>query len=436
MWMRSLHAELYDFYSRPLQWMSIILVSLTILFGVDQLALDKSVVSVLIVDTGPDQSEGHHIFDLIGELSAVEPKLSDPDQTFDQAVTNSQADIVLHKVNDLWQATLRPRSILDHRRLARTAFSLAEVVNHLGPWDTVMSADSMSRRNYRNMVCDIGEHMCAILRSVGDARYKDLCLPHSASDQQADATAERTAATADEAKDGSPDESEDHNSCAEHKGPVLESALSLAKSLKSFCDPGLIDSARSKGVCTSESEPTLASVVSMVASPQSHTRVFIARTICLLSVFLAFVLCCRSWMQETRHNSWQVIGAIAHGNINHLLAAKIIVSTLFALLLASILLEFSAMQFGISIKPGLSVGLFALLLAAMSSSMLGLAVALVVRSEASAYIVASLYLLISFVLSGYIDDDYIRSGLCAATEVCRFSHRGVDDLRYAIASER
>ena len=426
---RNLHAELYDFFSRPLQWLAIIFVSLIILVGVDQLALDKSIINVLIVDVSPDQSEGQHISDLIAELSAIRPTLANTALTYDQAVAGSQADIVLHKLNDLWRATLRPRSILDHRRLARAAFSLAEVVNHIGPWDTVISADSMSRRNYQSMICDIGERMCSLLQSVGDAHYKDQCLPPSKSNQQADESVKPDEASPDDKQDktsdgtagnkmedGSdedPDDKKDDSSddgdnrqkaCPKNMRPVLADARSLATSLGAFCDPERIDPDRSKGICISEKSPTLASVVSMIASPQSHTRVFIARTICLLSVFLAFVLCCRSWIQETRYNTWQVAGAILHGDIRYLVIGKIITTTVFCLLLSLILLEFSAWQFGLLLKPGILIGLLSVLLAALSSAMLGLSVALVVRNEASVYIAASLYLLILFVLCGYIDD--------------------------------
>lgn len=137
MFLRHLYTELYDLFSRPLQWMGILAVSVTILFGVDQLALDTSLIRVLIVDGSPEQAEGHHISDLISELSAIKPTLAGADLNLEQAVAGSQADIVLHKVGSFWQATLRPRSILDHRRLSRAAFSLAEVVNHIGPWDTI-----------------------------------------------------------------------------------------------------------------------------------------------------------------------------------------------------------------------------------------------------------------------------------------------------------
>ena len=130
---RNLRAEFADFLGRPLQWISILIVSLVVLAGVDQLALDTSTVNVLIVDSDPGRTEGSQIKSLIKELSGVEARLAPPLSTLETVIGESKSNIIIHKVDNLWHATLRPRSILDHRRLARVGFSLAAIINRLTP---------------------------------------------------------------------------------------------------------------------------------------------------------------------------------------------------------------------------------------------------------------------------------------------------------------
>lgn len=386
MLLRNLWAEIADLLARPVQWVSIVVVCAVVLAGVDQLALDTSAVKILVIDNDVDQEQGGRIADLISQLSGLKPLLPAgpiPEDLIDR----TDADIVIHKSKDLWRATVRPRSILDHRRLSRLGFSLAAVINRATPWDTVMSAESMSRRDHGRTMCEIGERMCAIFKSSGHPQYEVMCLAPSEFKASALYAFEEAVLP-----------------CRESKTPVLRDALEFSYRLANFCDENLIDPERSRGICNSPKAPIIGSVVSMVANPQSHTRVFIPRTICLLAVFVAFVVCCRSWMQETKFNTWPALAALQHGSIANLLISKILTSSLFALSLTIVMLEFSSYLFDIGIKPGIVVNLVPVALAILSSAVLGLAVSLVTKNEVSAYVIASLYLLMLFVLSGYIDE--------------------------------
>jgi hypothetical protein len=388
MFLRYLWIEAIELLARPLHWLGIVVVSIVVLAGLDELALDQNIVRVLIIDNDDTQSQGLRVKALVGELSGVESVLRRAPTNLDAVIDETKADIIILKLSDTWQASLRPRSILDHRRLARIGFGLAAIINHLTPWETVISADSVSRMDYGRTACEIGERVCSTLKAVGDTQFKALCsLPSS-----------YTPATA------YPFDDKTVIPCQNSRGTVLNDALGFDFRLKKFCDPTLVDSERSVGLCTVPDAPTLGSVVSLFGSPQSHTRVFIPRTICLLSVFVAFVVCCRSLMQETRNNTWPVILAITHGDARRLIVAKLVVTVSFVLVLVIGLLEFSNIQFDIAIKPGLIPNLLPIALGALSSAMLGLVVALVVRNEVSAYAIASFYFLILFVLSGYIDD--------------------------------
>jgi hypothetical protein len=121
-------------------------------------------------------------------------------------------------------------------------------------------------------------------------------------------------------------------------------------------------------------------------------------------VFFGFVIGCRSIMQETRHNLLHIFIVAASGRISALIAAKIGVAVAYCLVLYLALLIFSSYFLGLSVKPGLPVISLLIAVGALSSVMLGITVAIVSRSESSVYLAGSVYLLLLFILSGYIDE--------------------------------
>jgi hypothetical protein len=385
---RYLAIEAIEFFAKPLYWVGLIFVSMFVLAGLDQLALDRSVVKVLIVDSEPGQSEGLYLRSLVTELSGIDAVVKPAVGGLDALIDNTNADIVLSKLSSSWQASLRPRSILDHRRLARVGFAIAAVINRRTPWESVISAETVSPTNYGRAACDVGERICSVLRAIGDPHLADLCT--TPSDYQAE--------------NGYPFDSTGTTPCKNKSDIVLKNALGFDFDLKKFCQSDLIDEDRSRGLCSSEKVPTLGSVVSLITDPQTHTRVFIPRTICLLAVFIAFIVSGRSMMQETRNNTLAVITAISHGRVGLLIISKLFVTLSFVMLLVLILLELSSMRFDISIKPGLISVLIPVAVGALSSAILGLVIALLVRNEVAVYAIGSMYLLILFILSGYIDD--------------------------------
>jgi hypothetical protein len=388
MMLRYIAIEFIEFFSKPLYWAGLIVASMLVLGGLDQLALDRSLVKVLIVDNEPEQKQGLRIKSLVRELSGTEAIVKGASGNLEDLIDVEKADIVLSRLSNRWQASLRPRSILDHRRLARIGFTIAAVVNRLSPWETIISADSVAPSDYGKTACDVGARMCSVYREIGDPRFADLC-----------GTSSEYSADGDYEFDG-----KEASACPSSGKFVLKEAIGLDYQLRKFCQPDLVDADRTRGICRPSNAPRLGSVVSILSEPQSHTRVFVPRTICLLAVFVAFVVACRSLLNETRNNTLPVVASISQGRLGSLLAAKVILTVAFSVLLVLILLELSKIQFGISVKPGLWLMLIPIAIGALSSAMLGLSIGLVVKNEVAAYAIGSIYLLILFILSGYIDD--------------------------------
>jgi hypothetical protein len=402
--------EALQLLARPGYWISLVVISVLVLVGLDQLALDSSLLKILIVDNEAKQLQGERIKSLVRELSGIDPVLATPRGDLETLIDETNADIIISNAAGRWQASLRPRSVLDHRRLARVGFTMAAIVNRLSPWETIISADAVAPMDYGTTACELGARICSVYRDVGDPRFEALCIDPS------------KYVSTDEYKfdDIKP------KVCPQTGGEVLRDSLGFDFQLRKFCQPDLVDAGKTRGICKSKDSPSLESIVSLFSDPQTHTRVFVPRTICLLAVFIAFIVSCRSWMQETHNRSLIVAASITHGRIVTLIIAKLIVTLSFSLLLVVVLLEISHFHFDMSIKPGLFMMLVTVAIGSLSSAMLGLVVALIVKNEVAAYAVGSLYLLVLFILSGYIDDLKEGSSLFAV-----FSY--VLPLKYMIA---
>lgn len=381
--LRFIGIELIEFLSKPFYWLGLVLVSVLALAGLDQLALDRSEVRVLIVDSDPALEQGDYIKKLVREVSGTRTVVKGATADLEDMIDREKADIVLSRLGDRWQATLRSRSILDHRRLARAGFTIASVINRLTPWDAVISAETVSPAGYGRTVCELGARMCAVYRDIGHPRFAELC---------------------EDGTSGSLVEMRSAGACPNVSGAILRDAVGFDSQLREFCRTDIIDQDRTRGACRPANAPLLSSVVSMLSDPQSHTRVFVPRTICLIVVFVAFVVSCRSLLHETRNNTLMVVTAIGHGRLSSILIAKLALTVSFSVLLTLILLELSTLYFGMSLKPGFELMLLPIAMAALSSAMLGLSIALVVRNEIAVYAIGSMYLLILFILSGYIDE--------------------------------
>lgn len=380
--------EITEFFARPVQWIVLVAASLVVLAGVNQLDLDRAVTKVLIIDNAAGQSEGWQIEKLVKELSGVAITVRASFGNFEQLIDQEQPDIVLAKSSEQWKASLRPRSILEHRRLSRTGFAIAAIINRQTPWETVISAESSAPKDFGRMICEHGVRICSVYRSAGHPKFNELCIdPRKYQPIKFDAS------------------DDEFTPCADKQDRmVLKDAVALDYRLKKFCDPSLIDKHQTQGICKADGAPVLNSIVGIFNEPGSHTWVFIPRTICLLALFVAFLVSCRILMQERRYNTLSVVTAMSKGTIRNLVLAKLSVAAFFAMLLTLLLMAFSAYQFGITIKPGILLALLPIAIGILSSGMLGLAAALVIRNEVTLYVVISIYLLMLFILSGYIDD--------------------------------
>jgi hypothetical protein len=395
--------ELVEFFAMPFQWLGFILASMLLLLGLDQLNLDASRARVLILDSPTHEEheeEAQKVRDLVQEIAGVEAFIKTPTHDLVKMIDSEDADIILNSWGNRWQATLRSRSIQDHRRLARLGFAIATVINRQTPWDAVVGSDLMAPQDYGKTACEIGRRICAVYRSIGHPDFDALC-ESPVDDEERNGTKEGVAAN---------NKTDDNEMVAcDQKGtdqnaPVLKDAKVFDRALKKACDPAQVYPDQVRGICINKSAPSLLAVVGLTSNPAAHTRAFVPRTICLLVVLFGFVIGCRSIMRDTRYNLLNTQIAAAHGRMSALIAAKVGVAVIYCLLLYVALLIFSSYYFDLSIKSGLSTISLLIFIGSLSSVMLGIAVAIVSRSETTVYLIGSVYLLLLFIFSGYIDE--------------------------------
>jgi ABC-2 type transporter len=377
--------EVLELLAKPLLWAGICLASAFVLVALGQIDLDSNKATILILDSSNGQEEGRRIAALVGEIEGIIPVIASPANDVMGLVDHYNPSIILNHADGRWQATLRSRSIIDHRRLARLGLMLATVINRQTPWDAVAGTDVFTAADQKNTVCQIGARICAAYRWIGDPRMSELCsMP--------------VKPLSNDPRKQSTDEKCGVDSIA------LKQALAFAGAIDEFCKSEMIQPDQKSGICPADPNSSLIAVVGLSGDPQPHVRVFIPRTVALIVIFIAFVMGCRSIMIEARYGIFNSLIAMNHGRIANLVFAKATVSVLYCLVLLLLLLIFSQISFGLYIKPGLTLALMPMLVAIGCSAGLGMSISLFVRDEASVYLVGCVYLLLLFVLSGYIDD--------------------------------
>jgi hypothetical protein len=379
--LRFLLNELVEIAARPLIWAGIIIASFVVLSGIEQLDLDTNRVKVLIIDSEDGQREGSRIEKLTREIEGVIPIVSASALSTAELMDKHDPAIVLSRAGNVWQATLRSRSILDHKRLARLGLMLATVINHESPWNAVISAEAFTPADARKMPCSVGARICSAYRWINHPKAQEWCSRI----------------------EGDPQSS----SCSGNR-EVLTASLAYADAIGQFCLSDHIQAEYKRGLCPDPQKTSLLAVVGQAGQPQSHTRVFVPRTIALIVIFVSFVLGCRGIMNELRYGMLHVLMTADHGRLYNLLFAKLVAIAIFSFVVLLSLLVFAQVTYGMHIKPGLGSILLQFALGIASACILGMSVALLVKDEASIYLVGCVYLLCLFVLSGYIDD--IRDG--------------------------
>lgn len=376
--LRFLRNELIELLAAPMIWLGLIIASAVVLSGLDQLDLDANRAVVLIIDNGPGQTEGRKLALQVKEIEGTNPQLNTAGADPLDEIERVNPSIILSRADSIWQATLRSRSIIDHRKLSRLGLMLAGVVNRQTPWEIVAGRNVFGAEDHATSACEIGERICSAYRWTAHPQLNEFCTK------------------------------DPQGACYGSVNGALSAGVAFASAVNSFCESDHIQSAQKEGICRNEPPPRLLAVVGETNDLGSHTKVFVPRTLALIVIFVAFVLGCRSIMIETRHNTLNTLVALNHGRLWQLLIAKIAVGVLYCTFLFLALLLYVHFWFGLYVKPGLLWACVPVVIAIASSFIIGLAASLFVKDEAGVYLAGCVYLLLLFVLSGYIDE--IRDG--------------------------
>jgi hypothetical protein len=146
----------------------------------------------------------------------------------------------------------------------------------------------------------------------------------------------------------------------------------------------------------------------VTADPGIHSRIFVAKVIVLIAYFMAFAMVSRSMVRDFASNITPVLVVASGGDWFAYLLSKLVVGVFFGTMIFSVLLLFSSQVYGFGMKAGLVTIFVVQLLWLSASSLVGISLAMIARTEARIYFLAFCYLILLIVLSGLIakiDDD-------------------------------
>lgn len=152
--------------------------------------------------------------------------------------------------------------------------------------------------------------------------------------------------------------------------------------------------------------PTKVQISGTTADPGRHARVFVPKTVALLSFLAAFVFACRSMIRDTANNTLLVLLAASRSSWSEVMTAKIAVASFFGLVAFLALLLFATLSQGFNLKEGLVIITAIQLIGLVTSALIGAACALLAKSESRIYLIASGYLILLVLLSGLIAKIY------------------------------
>lgn len=148
--------------------------------------------------------------------------------------------------------------------------------------------------------------------------------------------------------------------------------------------------------------PTKVQISGTTADPGRHARVFVPKTVALLSFLAAFVFACRSMIRDTGNNMLLSLLTASRSNWTAVMTAKISVASFFGLVSFLTLLLFATLSEAFNLKEGLITITLIQSLGLITSALLGIACALLAKSESRIYLIASGYLILLVLLSGMI----------------------------------
>ncbi|WGD48569.1 ABC transporter permease [Bradyrhizobium sp. CB1650] len=138
------------------------------------------------------------------------------------------------------------------------------------------------------------------------------------------------------------------------------------------------------------------------ADPGAHARVFVPKTIALLSFMAAFAFACRSLLRDISSNVLETYLVACHGRWREIVVPKVLVAVLGGLLTYLVLLTFALVAQGFYLKNGfLTVTIFEAF-GWVASALFGVTCVMFARTESRIYLLGSGYLILLVMLSGLI----------------------------------
>jgi hypothetical protein len=148
--------------------------------------------------------------------------------------------------------------------------------------------------------------------------------------------------------------------------------------------------------------PTKVQISGVTVDPGRHARVFIPKTIALLSFFAAFALASRSMIRDIANNTLTALLVASRGSWLAIVTSKVLISAIFGLIALLTLCLFASQTEQFYLKDGLLVVVLFQSVGLMTSALLGMTCALLARTESRIYLLGSGYLVLLVLLSGLI----------------------------------
>lgn len=138
------------------------------------------------------------------------------------------------------------------------------------------------------------------------------------------------------------------------------------------------------------------------ADPGPHARVFVPKTVALLSFMAAFAFACRSLLRDISNNTLDTHLVACHGRWHEIVAPKVLVAMIGGLLTYLFLLAFALAAQGFYLKDGFFTVTVFQAFGWMASALFGVTCVMFARTESRIYLLGSGYLILLVLLSGLI----------------------------------
>ena len=148
--------------------------------------------------------------------------------------------------------------------------------------------------------------------------------------------------------------------------------------------------------------PRKAQISGTTADPGSHARVFVPKTIALLSFLAAFAFTCRSMIRDISNNTLNALIAASQGSWLGIVVSKVAVGTIGGLLAYLALLSFAFWTYGFYPKDGFLTIIVFQAFGWVTSALLGMTCTTLAKTESRIYLIGSGYLILLVLLSGLI----------------------------------